>query len=200
MCNLYRLGTRLDEVGAFFNAASHGGIPNLGAEIYPGYPGLVVVRGELRVMTWGFPLRIKGKQGQTLKARPVNNARADKLDGVFWRASFVSGRCLIPLTAWAEAEGAAGAKTRTWLSLPDQPLFACAGVWRKSDEWGDVFAMVMTDSVGDVADCHDRMPVILAPQHWTAWLGADPAIARKLCGPYAGPVSLQRTDEPWAKR
>jgi hypothetical protein len=67
-------------------------------------------------MTWGFPLLLKGKSGQPLKPKPVNNAREDKLGTAFWRASFERRRCLIPVTAWAEAEGAKGAMTRTWYS------------------------------------------------------------------------------------
>ena len=88
-----------------------------GGEVYPGYPGLVVANGELRSMTWGFPLVLKGKNGQPLKPKPVNNARADKLDGFMWRYSFQERRCLIPVSAFAEAEGEKGAKTRTWFSL-----------------------------------------------------------------------------------
>lgn len=200
MCNLYRLAAPLDDVSALFKMVNEIGNANLGAEVYPGYPGAVIESGELRRMTWGFPLQLKGKQGQSLKPKPVNNTRTDKLESFFWRASFEGRRCLIPLTAWAEAEGHSGAKTRTWLSLPDQPVFACAGVWRGSDEWGDAYSMVMTDAAGAAADCHTRMPVILNPEQWGAWLGGSPASARQLCIPYTGDVQLDRTAEPWAKR
>jgi putative SOS response-associated peptidase YedK len=46
------------------------------------------------------------------------------------------------VSAFAEAEGEKGAKTRTWFSLPDSELFAVAGLWRDSPEWGPVYAMV----------------------------------------------------------
>jgi putative SOS response-associated peptidase YedK len=122
----------------------------------------VVAAGAVRAMTWGFPLVLKGKQGQPLKPKPVNNARTDKLDSFFWRHSFAERRCLIPLTGWAEAEGAKGRMTRTWLSLPDRPLFAAAGVWRDSAEWGACYAMVMTDSAGTAAaEVHTRMEAAL---------------------------------------
>ena len=81
-------------------------------------------------MVWGFPLALKGKSGQPLKPKPVNNARADKLDSFIWRYSFAERRCLIAVTEFAEAEGERGAKTRTWFTLPDQPIFAVAGIWR----------------------------------------------------------------------
>lgn len=200
MCNLYRLDRSSDEVAAFFRAQS-GGPLNASAEVYPGYTGLVVADGIVRAMTWGFPLAQRSKRtGEPLKPRPVNNARSDKLDSFMWRYSFEERRCLIPMTAWAEAEGQRGAMTRTWLSLPDQPLFAAAGIWRSSDEWGEVYSMVMTDSCGAAAECHDRMPVILHPQDWSRWQGDAPADARALCVPYQGDVSLERTADGWAKR
>ena len=126
---------------------------NAAAEVYPGYPGLVFARGELRSMVWSFPLSMKGKSGQPLKPKPVNNTRADKLDSFMWRYSFAERRCLIPVTKFAEAEGEKGAKTRTWFSLPDEPVFAVAGIWRDSDEWGPAYSMVMTEACIHVATC-----------------------------------------------
>mgnify|MGYP003121304836 CR=1 FL=1 len=151
------------EVARWFDAIDQLGGANFGEEVFPGYPGAVAAKGALVSMTWGFPLSRKGAKGQPLKPKPVNNTRADKLAGFFWRYSFAERRCLIPLTAWAEAEGPKGGKTRSWLSDPDGGLLAAAGVWRDSDEWGRCYSMVMTEAAGPAADCHDRMPVILAP-------------------------------------
>lgn len=198
MCNLYRMTKNKDEVAKWFDAIEALGGANFGDEVYPGYPGAVIVDGRLTKMTWGFPLQMKGKNGQPLKPKPVNNARTDKLDSFFWRYSFEERRCLIPLTAWAEAEGPKGAKTRTWLSVPGDELFACAGVWRGSDEWGDVYSMVMTDACGLAAECHTRMPVLLAAENYAAWTDGSPEDARALCRPWEGELVLDRTDEPWA--
>lgn len=197
MCNLYRLHKPKAEVAKWFGAANELGGANFGEEVYPGYPGAVVADGALVTMNWGFPLQTKGAKGQLLKPRPVNNTRADKLDSFFWRYSFEQRRCLIPLTAWAEAEGPKGGKTRTWLSLPDADLFACAGIWRDSDEWGRCYSMVMTNSAGAAAQCHDRMPVILSPGDYAVWTDGDPQAARALCQAWAGEVALDRTDQPW---
>lgn len=200
MCNLYRMTKNVSEVAAWFDAVADAGGANFAAEVYPGYPGLVVAEGAVRPMTWGFPLVLKGAKGQPLKPKPVNNARTDKLGTFFWRHAFESRRCLIPLTAWAEAEGAKGRMTRTWLSLPDAPLFAAAGVWRPSDEWGDCYAMVMTDSDGTAAaNVHERMPVLLAPDDYAGWLGGPPDKALALCRPWDEPITIDRTGEPWAK-
>ena len=198
MCNLYRMTKNKDEVAGWFDAVEALGGANYGAEVYPGYPGLVVAEGQVRRMNWGFPLQMKGKKGQLLKPKPVNNTRTDKLDSFFWRYSFEERRCLIPVTAWAEAEGARGSMTRTWLSLADSELFACAGVWRSSDEWGDCYSMVMTDSCGAAAECHTRMPVILAKDDYGVWTDGNVEAARALCRPWQGDIVLDRTDQPWA--
>lgn len=200
MCNLYRMTKNKDEVAKWFDAIDAAGGANFGEEVYPGYPGLVVTSGEVRQMSWGFPLVMKGKNGQPLKPKPVNNARTDKLDSFFWRNSFEQRRCLIPVSAWAEAQGAKGAKTRTWLSLPDAELFAVAGVWRDSDEFGTCYSMVMTDSEGSAAeDVHSRMPVLLAQDDYERWVSGLPEDAKALCRPWEGDLTIDRTDQPWVK-
>ncbi|MCL9983317.1 MAG: SOS response-associated peptidase [Erythrobacter sp.] len=200
MCNLYRMTKNVSEVAAWFAAVEGAGGANFAAEVYPGYTGLVVADGAVRAMTWGFPLVLKGKQGQPLKPKPVNNARTDKLETFFWRHSFEERRCLIPLTGWAEAQGTKGRMTRTWLSLSDAPLFAAAGVWRQSEEWGACYSMVMTGSAGtDAAQVHERMPVLLAPEDQSQWLGGSPQDALALCRAWPGDLVIDRTDQPWAK-
>ncbi len=74
----------------------------------PAIPAMCWRKAAVRQMTWGFPLALKGKSGQLLKPKPVNNARADKLDGFMWRYSFQDRRCLIPVTEFCEAEGEKG--------------------------------------------------------------------------------------------
>ena len=199
MCNLYRLAKEHAEVARHFRVRNAIIGANLPAQVYPGYPGAVIAGGELRQMTWGFPLARKGAKGQPLKPRPVNNARSDKLDSYMWRYSFEERRCLIPLTAWAEAEGAKGAKTRTWLRVAGAEVFAAAGIWRASDEWGDVYSMVMTDSTGAAAEVHDRMPVLLAPGDWSAWTDGPADEARALCVAYEGEIAVERTEERWGR-
>ena len=200
MCNLYRMTKARDEVARWFGPIDAATGSNTAEEIYPGYPALVIADGLLQSMSWGFPLAMKGAGGRTRRPKPVNNARTDKLDSLFWRESFEKRRCLIPLTAWAEAGGQRGAMTRSWFSRPDTELFAAAGIWRMSAEWGAVFSMVMTDSYGAVAECHDRMPVLLADHDVDRWTGGSATEAFALCVPFKGDVAVERTSEPWAKR
>lgn len=200
MCNLYRMTKTRSEVAAWFDAVDAAEGANFGEEVYPGMPGLVVADGAVRAMTWGFPLVLKGAKGQPSKPKPVNNARTDKLDSFFWRQSFAERRCLIPLTAWAEAEGPKGRMTRTWLSIPDAPLFAAAGVWQQCEEWSACYSMVMTDSEGSgAASVHTRMPVLLAPDDQAGWMGGTADEALALCRTWTGPLAIDRTPDPWVR-
>ena len=200
MCNLYRMTKAQAEVAQLFNATPRAQL-NTAEEVYPGYPGMVVADGEVRSMVWGFPLVLKSKKtGEPLKPKPVNNTRTDKLDSYLWRFSFAERRCLIPLTAWAEAEGPKGKMTRTWLSLPDIDLFAVAGIWRGSEEWGDCYLMVMTDAAGRAAEVHDRMPVILKGGALATWQNGSQEEARALCRGYTNNVEIERTEQLWNRR
>jgi putative SOS response-associated peptidase YedK len=216
MCNLYRLARAPEEVARMFAARIVQGA-NLPGEVYPGYPGLVLAAGEdgglaAGTMTWGFPLAMKGKGGRALKPKAVTNAREDKLTTAFWQGSFARRRCLIPLTAWAEAEGPRGRMTRTWYAVPqgspaavdegvgegEPAVFAVAGLWRPSAEWGRAYAMVMADGCAQMAEVHDRMPVVLTRDDWATWLDAPPDEAMALCRTWEGGLVVERTREKWA--
>lgn len=197
MCNLYRMTKGTQEVARMF-AVEPDLSANYGSEVYPGYPGLVIAEGQARAMTWGFPLVLTGRQGQKLKPKPVTNAREDKLLTPFWRESFVQRRCLVPVSQWAEAEGEKGHMTRTWYGLPDQDVFAVAGLWRSSPEWGDVYTVVMVDGHPQMAEVHDRMPLILSHAAQRYWLEGSPEDALALCQTWEDAISVEKTTERWA--
>jgi putative SOS response-associated peptidase YedK len=172
MCNLYTVRKSAAEVAAHFGVRNPIA-SNAPEEVYPGTPGMVVREaGKERIvqsMAWGFPLRLKG-MSPTAKPKPVNNI-AD-LSKPMWKglAAKPQWRCLIPLTGFAEAEGPKGSKTRTWFNVKDQPIFAWAGLWRVSDEWGPVYSGVMTDCNEAIRPIHDRMPVLLHSDEYDQWL------------------------------
>lgn len=204
MCNLYTNKTAVQEMADLFKAQAPRGF-NAPADVYPGYPGLVVREDDgaraIDQMTWGFPVRLKGMK-PTSKPKPVNNARDDKLLTPFWKHWFTTPahRCLIPFTAFAEAEGPKGRMTRTWISVADQPTAAWAGLWRPTDEWGDAYTGVMVDATEELFDIHDRMPVILHPDEHEAWLRAPAEEAITLVRKYpASRLVVDRTAEPWFK-
>ena len=205
MCNLYTERLGADAVAAHFNVK----MPdiarfNVPEEVYPGYPGAVVRESEgrctLQSMVWGFPLRLK-TMPPTAKPKPVNNI-ADLRKGMWiGLARKPQWRCLIPLTAFAEAEGEKGRKTRTWFTLKDQPMFAWAGLWRQSDEWGAVYSGVMSDCNEAIRPVHNRMPVLLLAHEYDQWLNGsfdEVAAFQDRCFP-DDLIEVTRTSEPWHK-
>lgn len=209
MCNLYKIKSSRTEIADFFDSigkspvtkgmTSSGSEANTAEQVYPGYPAHVFAKGDVKAMTWGFPLHRKGAKGQPLKPKPVNNTRTDKVKSYFWRSSFEHRRCLIPVTSFAEAEGAKGAMTRTWFADSDGSMLAMAGIWSDTDEWGAAYSMLMTEANRQVAPIHDRMPVILTADQWDRWLTGSPQEAFALCQPYNGSLAIDRTEEPWFK-
>lgn len=205
MCNLYRMTKGVDEVARLFEATLPPVALNVPEEVYPGYPGLVVRNRDgaraIEQMTWGFPLRLRTMKPGS-KPKPVNNI-AD-LRKPMWSglAKNPRWRCLIPLTDFCEAEGPKGAKTRTWLREPEQPIFAWGGLWRVSDEWGPVFSGAMADCNATVRPVHDRMPVLLQADEWDLWLQGsfdEVCALQARCYPDER-IEIERTSEPWAKR
>ena len=199
MCNLYRNRTGAAEVARLFKVEPGDVHPgNAAEEVYPGYPGMVVreVEGRpvLQSMSWGLPVRLKS-MGPTSKPKPVNNAR-----DAFWRPSFESRRCIIPVTQWAEAEGEMGRMTRTWYSLPDVDVIAIAGIWRPTDQWGACYSMVMVAASAVMSDVHDRMPVILEPDDCARWMLAPPGEAFELVRTWGGQLVVDRSAEAWFQR
>jgi putative SOS response-associated peptidase YedK len=63
--------------------------------------------------------------------------------------------------------------------MKDGTPFGIAGLWENwkapaSGEWIRTFAVITTDANELVAQIHDRMPAILAPEDYTQWLSDDP--------------------------
>jgi putative SOS response-associated peptidase YedK len=204
MCNLYTVRKSAAEVAAHFGVANPV-LSNAGEEVYPGCPGVVVRESEgqpiMQSMVWGFPLRLK-TMSPTAKPKPVNNIADLRKSMWIGLARKPEWRCLIPVTAFAEAEGPKGSKTRTWFSVKEQPIFAWAGLWRDSAEWGPVYSGVMTDCNEAIRPVHDRMPVLLHRDEYDRWLHGsfDDVVAfQERCFPDAL-IEMERTSELWVKR
>jgi putative SOS response-associated peptidase YedK len=205
MCNLYTNKKSAAEVASHFRAQVPINFNAGGGEVYPGGPGMAVREQEgqrvLQGMAWGFPLRLKSMKPGT-KPKPVNNI-AD-LTSFMWRfiAAKTEHRCIIPLTGFCEAEGEKGSKTRTWFGLKDRPIFAWAGMWKDSPEWGPVYSGLMTDCNEAVRPVHDRMPVLLHEEDYDVWLRGslnDVMSFQGRCFPDEL-IEVERTAEPWFRR
>lgn len=207
MCNLYTVSVSAGEIADEFDAAMDEAFNAGEGDVYPGGQGMVVREAEgrriVQQMTWGFPLAQKSKvTGKPIKPKPVNNIR--ELSSFMWRfvAPRPENRCLIPLTGFAEAEGMKGAMTRTWFGVKDRPIFAWAGMWKQSDEWGAVYSGLMTDCNEVIRPVHDRMPVLLHVEDYDRWLrgSLDDVIAfQDRCFPDEL-TTLNRTADTWFRR
>jgi putative SOS response-associated peptidase YedK len=105
------------------------------------------------------------------------NARADTVDTKpTYRGPFKHHRCLIPADGFYEWKEEAGFKIPHHISMQDGSPFAMAGLW---DVWngpeGDVLScsIIVTDANPFMKKLHDRMPVILEPKDYEAWLDPD---------------------------
>src|SRR5262249_46291541 len=105
------------------------------------------------------------------------NARAESLHTApAFRSAYEARRCLVPANAFYEWSGAKGSRVKWRITLPDQPLFALAGLWewwkeRDSDAPPvHSYTIVTTDANAALAHIHDRMPVIIAPHDYARWL------------------------------
>ncbi len=144
------------------------------------------------------------------------NARAETVatKPAFHRA-FGRRRCLVPADGFYEWRKEGARKQPYRIRLNDGGLFAFAGLWERwSPERGDAeaiesFTVIVTNANALLEPIHDRMPAILAPSDYEAWLDAratPPEAAQALLRPYppdrmeAYPVSLRvnspRNDDP----
>jgi putative SOS response-associated peptidase YedK len=99
---------------------------------------------------------------------------------------------LIPADGFYEWKRSGRWKQPYYFQLKEEEPFAFAGIW---DEWnrGDLLvnscAIITTTANDLLAPIHDRMPVILHPESYDAWLcgDAEPLGLKRLLLPY--PVS-----------
>ena len=114
---------------------------------------------------WGIP----SPHGK----RPLINARAETLaDKPSFRGAFQERRCLIPAGGFYEWQHR-GAERIPWYFRPRSPgLFCFAGLWQPFDG-RRCSVIITTEANASVRPIHDRMPVILAPAQYAAWLDGN---------------------------
>ncbi|RZF63481.1 DUF159 family protein [Sphingomonas populi] len=125
---------------------------------------------------------------------PMTNVRNLALPQ--WRrlAEKPENRCIVPLTEFCEFtpekhdlhDGKPPLKGQMWFAVPEQPVFAVAGFWQRT-EAGNGFTMVTCDPNALVAPIHPKaMITILDPADVDTWLR----------GSYDEVVTLQKPFDP----
>jgi putative SOS response-associated peptidase YedK len=120
------------------------------------------------------------------------NARAETVTtSPMFRDAFRKRRCLVPVDGFFEWRREGTKRHPTRIIDPSGAPLALAGLWTgrqdpESGEWRRTFTVVTTRPNDFMASIHDRMPVIIPPAGWAAWLdaaGADPAEVRAMLEP-----------------
>jgi putative SOS response-associated peptidase YedK len=123
------------------------------------------------------------------------NARAETVASKpAFRNAFKYRRCLIPADGFYEWQVVPGSKVKQpwFIVLKDREPMTFGGLWERwrSPEGEDLesCSIIVTDANDLMRPIHDRMPVILSPGDWDAWLETEAKDAGGLQGllkPYA---------------
>lgn len=187
MCGRFTLTVDTAELQTAFAGFT---FPSLFAPRYniaPSQPILALPNdGQSRADFFAWGLIPSWSKDPTIGARLLN-ARAETLaEKPSFRGPYRYKRCLIPADGfyeWKKTPGQ-GAKIPYRITLKDQKPFAFAGLW---DEWlgpdgSQVKSCVIITTAPNalVAEIHDRMPVILHPQDYAAWLSPEARAPQEL--------------------
>ena len=184
MCGRYELHTKTSEIARRFDAQLIDSLQDAAARynVAPSTAVPVVREGKtgrvLEPMTWGL---VPGWSKDLSGVKPIN-ARAET---VFEKPMFRTGirrrRCLIPADGFYEWRAGGARKQPYWIGMADASLFAFGGIWEYWAKEGlepvVSCAIVVTHANEMVANIHDRMPVIVAPEDYARWL--DPVITEQ---------------------
>ena len=152
--------------------------------IPPGSDVLAVRQGKkgrwADLIHWGL---VPSWAKDTAIGHRMINARSDTaLEKPAFRIPMQKRRCLIPADVFFEWKDIPGRKRRQpWaVALAEGEIFALGGLWdywRPHDGEGLVSCTILTTEPNELlASIHDRMPVIVAPGDYDAWL--DPATSQ----------------------
>ena len=140
-------------------------------------------------LTWGLiPYWVKEPDG----GRKPINARAENVASLpSFRNAYAKRRCLVPVDNFFEWKAIKGerAKQPYAIAMKDGSPFGIAGIWEawKHPETGEIirtFAVITTEANELVAEIHNRMPVIIAPEKYDRWLSPIEPDPRDLLAPY----------------
>lgn len=204
MCGRYNLKAtpaELKEFFALFREDTFAAPPR--SNIKPTTDILVIRREDddarhIVPMRWGL---VPSWARELKSSGPLINARADTIaDKPSFRTAFKKRRCLIPASGYYEWSQDKKKQPPFLIRHSDNRLMAFAGIW---EQWTKgpapllSCALITTEANAHVSTVHDRMPVLLAPEHWEIWL--DPELEgsqlQELLAPYTG-EDLQISQSP----
>jgi len=162
MCGRYALHASPEVVALQFALDSTPEV-NASYNVCPGRDVLVVrldgeKRRAARQYRWGN--KLANARGESLAQRPA------------FRDAFRRWRCLVPASGFYEWQTVAGRKQPWYFQPTDAEVFGLAGI---TALWNGVrsVSLITTAPNALMQPIHDRMPVIVAPEDYAAWLDND---------------------------
>ncbi len=140
---------------------------------------------EVAMLRWGLvPFWAKDP---SIGNRMIN-ARAETVaEKPSFRNAYKKRRCLVLADGFYEWRKEGDTKTPYFISLADGSPFAFAGLWenwssKESDESLQTTAIITTEASDFMAQIHQRMPVVLQPEHAGRWLDGDMQLLQEVIG------------------
>ncbi|WP_431943895.1 SOS response-associated peptidase [Micromonospora marina] len=193
MCGRYATTRSAADLSAIFESADETGGVTPDYNVAPTDPvPLVRLAPEghrlLSLGRWGLlPQWSRSASG----AARMINARAETVaTSRAYAPSFARRRCLVPADGWYEwVRLADGGRQPYFMTPRDGSVLAFAGIWSVWESAGRArltFSVLTTAASGELAEVHDRMPLLLSPERWAGWLGPAEEPAELLTPPDAG--------------
>ncbi len=126
---------------------------------------------RLDLLRWGLmPSWTKNLK----QPRPINVRSETAGTSAMFKAALATRRCLVPASAFYEWKAQHDGKQPYAIARQDGTSLTFAGVWEwwkaPDGELVRTFAILTTTANATMRRLHERMPVILEPDVWTAWL------------------------------
>lgn len=136
----------------------------------PTQTGIVAIETEdqrdVVYMTWAFRPRWSDRNWINARSETVLERRA-------FKSSALRMRCLVIAAGWYEWSGDKQARQPHFFGRVDDRTIAFAGIWTEREtSYGSNrnFAILTTAANEWVEEFHHRMPLIVHPRHYDAWL------------------------------
>jgi putative SOS response-associated peptidase YedK len=97
-----------------------------------------------------------------------------------FRDAYRRRRCIVPVDGFFEWKAIKERSKQPYaVAMKDGSPLGIGGLWENwkdptSGEWFRTFAIITTDANELVAEIHDRMPLIIAPDDYMRWLSDEP--------------------------